>query len=75
MLTPAESVRALDSMIESIPSIYIEDGRFKESFGFLVSKEIANGIWAYVSNLANFKKRRFKSGDEFFWRGIKCKVC
>lgn len=70
-MTSIEAVILMDRMIESMP-----DNR-PDGLGFLVSLEISNALLDYVKSIGYNPlngKLVFEKGDEFTWKGIKCKV-
>ena len=71
MITPDEAVRTMDAMIRSIPISFVE----RENFGFMVSKEVAGALYEYTKLMSDMPQMKiFKSGEEFTWKGFKCKV-
>lgn len=71
MITPDEAVKTIDSMINSMPISFID----RENFGFLVSKEVANALYEYTKLSSGISPMKlFQSGEEFTWKGFKCKV-
>lgn len=70
MITQDEAVKAVDLMIRSLSE---QAEKFPGDFYLLVSLEIAQHLADYVAPLLGKQKLMF-SGDEFQWKGFKCKV-
>lgn len=69
MITQDDAVKAVDLMIQSLSE---QHQKFPVNFYLLVSLEIAQHLANY-SEFTGRPKRMF-SGDDFYWKGFKCKV-
>lgn len=71
-MTQDEAVKAVDLLIFSL---HKQAERFphKGDYYFLVSVEVANHLSDYAMQLTG-KMKFMLSGDEFLWKGFKCKV-
>lgn len=71
MITQDEAVKAVNLMVSSLSE---QAQKFPQEQYLLVSLEIAQHLCNYISQLSDNKSYRLSSGDEFKWRGYKCKV-
>ena len=70
MITQDEAVNAVDMMIGSLSQ---QVQKFPQDQYLLISLEIAQHLSDYSAIYSGRFKRMF-SGDEFHWKGFKCKV-
>lgn len=68
MITPDEAIKALNQMIDSIPKTNTNN-----DFVFYLGIKEAQAYYDHDQPLLS-KRRIAKKGDEFKFRGMKCKV-
>lgn len=69
-MTQEEAVKAVDLMVMSLRN---QIDKFPSDFYLYCSIEIANHLSGYSLKYTG-KMKFLNSGDEFTWRGVKCKV-
>lgn len=67
-MAPDKAVKAMDMMIEARPEAKGED-----QYCFILSLEVAQALYTYHGMISG-KLLIARSGDEFQWKGFKCKV-
>lgn len=65
-----EYVEAMDKMILSLPDVE----HYRKEFVFYLSMEFAQCLLDYVYNIGYPSQILLNHGDEFLWKGFKCKV-